>query len=282
MKVYLFLMMALVAFIEADGQTEEADSLISYTSIGTTISSASNYYGQTVAEKLPFTSLDATYKHRSGWSINTTAYKLLEYNGLSELDASLGYEFDINKKINMGFGYSYFYYPDDSPLLQSAYNHAVYQVITYDFNIINAGISTSYAFGDEQDIFTSFSLSKEFELGSLFSDVDYIGFSPSADITAGTQKFYETYFINKKNKPLPVKDNPGQGANNGNNKLEEVTEVKTNFDVLSYNLYLPVSYNRAHYTLEFNCQLSALNDQANLSGQKIQPFFNLSFYYLFY
>lgn len=277
MKVYLFAILAFIAFKEANGQAEEADSLISYASIGTTISSASNYYGQTASEKFPFISLDATYKHKSGWSLSMTSYKLLEYEGLSELDLGLGYEFSISEKLNMGLGYSYFYYPEFSPLLQSAYKHAIYQATVYDFNVFSAGISTSYAFGDEQDVFVSFSLAKEIDLGRLFSDADYVSFSPSADVTAGTQKFYNTYFINKKNKPQ--KDNPGKGAKD---KLEEVTEVKTSFDVISYNLNIPIAYNRAHYTVEFDCQLSALNDKANLSSQKIQPFFNLSFYYLLY
>jgi hypothetical protein len=71
----------------------------------------------------------------------------------------------------------------------------------------------------------------------------------------------------------------GGGSNGGS--AETTTTVSTSFDLLSYNLKLPVAYNRAHYLIEAAYQLSVLSKRGDIGTGNTNSFFTLSFYYQF-
>jgi hypothetical protein len=250
-------------------------------------STNANYYGQTSAEKLPYVLTNATVKFPGGLWLSAAAYKLLNIgSGISAANAGAGIDFNLNKSKSLigSLSYTRSFFPENSPLLQAANENTASASLTYDWNYLNSGLSADYAFGSENDWFVSFSNSKLFSLGSLFSNKDYVSIEPALEIVAGTQHFYETYTENKKvrDKLLgkitdPLFPSKGQGQN----QTTTTTVSSSSFDLLSYNLKLPLAYNRSNYVIEGSCQLSMLSDKVQISSGKLRSFFNMSFYYLF-
>lgn len=247
--------------------------------LATVYSSNANYYGQTAAEKLPYVLSNATLRLKSGFFVSAGAYKLLNSSaGISEADLGAGYDFNITKNLSGVLSYTYSFFPSGSPLLQAANQNTASGLLSYDWKWFNTDLSTDYAFGREQDLFVSLSNSKLLDLGSLFSKKDYLSLEPSFEIVGGTQHFFETYTTQKTSRdklkgiiPLfPPKQN-----------TTTTTVSSTSFDLLSYNLKLPLAYNRTHYTVETTYQFSVLSNKVTEVSNKPRSFFNLSFYYLF-
>ena len=119
-------------------------------------------------------------------------------------------------------------------------------------------------------------------LGHLFNKKDGISITPGVEIVAGTQRFYETYVEEKRVRDsilgLPIPPLLGGG---GGTTTTTTTKVSTDFNLLSYNFKLPLSYYRSSYLLEISYQLSLLSQNAESGAGTTNSFVNLSFYYQF-
>jgi len=264
-----------------DSTKTEAEPLLSLT-LAAIYSSNVNYYGQTAAEKLPYALSNASLRFRNGIYLSASAYKLFNYgSGISAADLGAGYQLSITKNLTGTVGYSRSFYPANSPLLQAANENNLSGSLAYDWNWINTSLSADYAFGESEDIFTSFSNSKLISLGSIFKDKDIITMEPGVDVIAGTREFYKTY-INKKNiKDKLLEKFPGKALPPGLSKADTTTFPYNRFSLLSYNIKLPLAYSRTHYTFEAAYMVSVLNNKKEKLLNRAQSFFNLSFYYLF-
>lgn len=237
-----------------------------------------NYYGQSTAEKLPYVLSYAGYKLKSGFYVSASALKLLNYgSGVSAVDLSGGFDFNLSENLDADLSYTRSFYQKDSPLLQTSNENTVSGSLNYDFNIIKSGLRADYAFGSQSDVFATFSNSKFIDLGSLFSDKDYISLEPSVDVIAGTSRYYETYTVEKKRRqglldPFFPRPQP---------ETETTTVEGTSFDIMSYGLTLPLAYNRANYSIEASYQASVLGKKFAEGSNKPRSFFNLSVYYQF-
>jgi hypothetical protein len=100
---------------------------------------------------------------------------------------------------------------------------------------------------------------------------------------AGTQHFYQTYITEKRLRdsllgllPIPILG----GGGSSQNQSSTTTET-TRFNLISYNLKCPLAYNRSHYMIEVQYQLSVLSQQAQSGAGKANSFVSCSFYYQF-
>jgi hypothetical protein len=143
--------------------------------------------------------------------------------------------------------------------------------VSYEY-VLNTGINADYSFGKQQDLFISLNNSKEFVLNAN-RERHIIATTPQLNIIAGTQQFYETYLIQKKN------NGKGKGAASG--QVKEESRVYDRFGLLSYNLKIPLSYNRASYLVEAAYQISTLGRNASERAGQTNSFFTLGFYYQF-
>jgi len=238
-----------------------------------------NYYGQTTAQKLPYVLVNGTVRLPVGIYFSAGAYKLLNVgSGISETDLGIGYDHDFNERFTIGIGYNRSFYPKSSPLLQASNENNLNVTADYHWPWFMSSLSVDYAFGQESDVFAGFTNSKVIELGSLFDNHDLLSIEPSIEIVAGTQHFLKTY-TEKKNKK-----NNGNGKGNGNgngNSTTTTTLPATNFELLSYNFKIPLSYSRASYMAEISYQFSALGTHAITEAKRQQSFINLGFYYQF-
>jgi len=238
-----------------------------------------SYYGQTTAEKLPYLLANATVRLPVGVYFSAGAYKLLNVgSGISETDLGIGYDHDFNERFTAGIGYNRSFYQKSSPLLQASNENNLNATADYHWPWFKSSLSVDYAFGHESDVFVGLTNSKLIELGTLFSKNGLLSIEPSIEIVAGTQHFLKTY-TERKNK-----NNNGNGKGNGNgngNSTITTTLPATNFELLSYNFKIPLSYSRASYMAEISYQFSVLGANAITEAKRQQSFINLGFYYQF-
>jgi hypothetical protein len=252
------------------------------TTIAALYSSNVSYYGQATNEKLPYVLINATVRFPVGIYLSAGSYKLLNYgSGISETDIGAGFDYDFNDKLTAGFSYTRSFFPENSPLLQAANENNINLSAKYVWPWLKSSLSADYAFGKQNDIFISLSHSKEISIGSLFNDKNSLYLEPAIELVAGTRHFYETYTIekSKRDKANGKGKSPVSPGNSGS--AITTTVASDSFNLLSYNLKLPLSLSRANYIAEINYQLSILGPKAEAELKHQQSFFGLAFYYQF-
>ncbi len=249
--------------------------------IGAVYSINADYYGQAALQKLPYAAVAASYRHKSGLYITALAYKLINEKGGSIASAEnvgAGIDFKLSKKLSADISYSHTFYPGHSPFLQAGNPDNASVSLSYDA-WIKPFISADYAFGNNADVFTTGGISKQVTLGSI-SKKDVVSITPAFSVVGGTQKYYQTYITEKKLTDsllgIIFQPPPGQGAGNSS-----FTKTITAFNILSYNVKMPLDYTRAHYMVEASAQFSMLSNHAEAGPGKVNSFFTCSFYYQF-
>ena len=269
------------------GQTDSAASEVSGNTpakstltLAAVYSNNANYYGQKSETNLPYAAFAANYQLKSGFYFTGQTYKLLNDNTSTVSAASLGagLNFKVGNKLTTDISYSHSFYPEYSPMLQAANLDNASISLSYD-SWIKPALTGDYAFGKASDAFITGGLSKAINLFSI-GKKDIVTITPSANVVAGTQHFYQTYLTQQKlrDSVLAILTDPLFG--NPSSSHTDTIETKT-FNILSYNLKVPIAYNRAHYLVEAVYQLSLLSDKAQSGAGKVNSFFTVSFYYQF-
>lgn len=240
-----------------------------------------SYYGQSTNEVLPYVLLNTTFRMPIGLFFSAGAYKLLNYgSGLSEADLGIGYDCDINDKLNLGVSYTKSFFPSNSPLLQASNTNNLNLSASYLLPIFKSAFSADYAFGKQKDVFLNLNTSKEVILGNFFSDKNIFYIEPAFELVAGTRHFYEAYTISKGKREQSKGKAPQNPGNSGSAKSSVSIIENSDFNLLSYNFKLPLSFSRASYIAELSYQFSILG-KADETLKKQQSFFGVAFYYQF-
>jgi hypothetical protein len=293
MKQFLIIFILGTYFNPGFGQATEdsaavpADSIkvaASTLTIGAVYANNADYYGQAAESRIPYAAVAASWKLKSGFYVTALAYRLLNDSLGAAVSASnfgAGYSYTIDKHWTADLGYNHTFYPAYSPFLQASNPDNASLSLEYD-NGLDSKISADYAFGKTQDFFITAGTGKQINLGSI-GRKDLITFTPALAVVAGTQHFYETYLIEKKLRDsiLGLVLDPifGNGSTPGD--PGSVTKMSTQFNLISYSLKCPLAYNRAHYLVEVQYQLSVLSNKAQSGAGKANSFFSCSFYYQF-
>jgi len=253
-------------------------------SLATIYASDASYYGQASTERLPYVMASASLNFPSGFFLSAGSYKLLNYgSGVSGVDLSAGFDFKLSKNLSSSLSYTRSFFPDSSLLLQSTNLNMASASLSYDWHFLSTGLYADYAIGDQSALYMSFDVTKAFDFGSLFSSKDYISFEPAFELVGGTQSIITTEEV------PPAKGNGNGGGGivpillpRKNNRPPQYRTVEeTSFDLLSYNLKLPLAYNRASYAVELTYQGSVLSNRVEGASSKPRSFMYLGFYYIF-
>lgn len=240
--------------------------------VASLFSSGIDYFGQTTEKALPYIALNGTLRLKQGLYASVTGFHLFSDSAVvSATGLTAGYQFAITPKLTGDASYAYTVFPKQSPFLQASSPHMA-SVAFYYKHVLNTGISADYSFGKQQDFFVSLSNSKEWVLNSD-RERHILATTPQVTVVTGTQRFYETYLVERKN------SGKGKGAPPAQVKEEE--RVYNHFGFLSYNFKLPLSYNRASYLVEAAYQVSLLGNNASERAGQANSFFTLGFYYQF-
>lgn len=260
----------------------QSDSNRTSLTLAALYSNNASYYGQVAAEKMPYAATHATLRFGSGIYFNAMAYRLLNQQGGTAVSASslgLGYGFKIAPKLEADINYNHSFYPSNSSFVQAANTDFLGASLAYG-HWFTTGLSADYAIGKQEknDMFFTLSNSKAINIGSLNKEKDLVTLTPSIDIIAGTRYFYETYVIEKARRDslLGIPLFPTEP------EQETISKEGSSFELMSYNLKLPLAYSRARYMAEISYQLSVLGHKVEtVSGNRTNSFYNFAFYYQF-
>ena len=282
-SLILFIMLGMSSafcFGQTDSAANDSIPAKSTLTLAAVYANDASYYGQKALQKNPYVAVAANYQLKSGFYFTAQSYKLLNDNTSSVSAAAIGagVNFKLGKKLTTDLSYSHSFYPSYSPLLQAANVDNASLVFSYD-SWIKPSLTGDYAFGKASDAFVTGGLSKSINLFSI-SQKDIVTINPSANVVGGTQHFYQTYITQKKIHdsilgivPVPVFGNPPSATHAD-------TVTTTAFNVLSYNFKIPLAYNRSHYVLQAEYQLSLLSNHVD-AAEKVNSFLTFSFYYQF-
>ena len=261
----------------ANADSTEAKSTLT---AGITACNNADYYGLRAAENLPYVATAATYRFGFGLYFTGMAYRLLHdsTHAISAENVGGGYLLKLSKKLSADLSFSHTFYPNFSPFLQAASPDNATLALTCE-NWLTSTINGDYAFGKSNDFFLTAGTAKTITLGSI-GKKDVITLTPAVNVVGGTQHFYQTYITEKRlqDSLLGILLPPLPGDQLGSISF---TKTITQFNILSYNLKLPLAYNRASYLLEIQYQLSVLSNKAETGAGKINSFVSASFYYQF-
>ncbi|MBC8053706.1 MAG: hypothetical protein H7Y13_11640 [Sphingobacteriaceae bacterium] len=310
MKCYLFFLYFFLFYFSLSAQNSESsdgDTAKATVTLGTEYSSNVSYYGQASADRLPYILGSAQVVFPKGLWLSGYTYKLFDsQSGVSAINLTAGFSFDLTKALSGQLSYGKSFYPDNSPLLQSVNEDMVSTSLVYDWQWLSTGVTASYVPGKDDVLYTSFNASKVIDLGLSFSSKDYLTLEPVFEIVGGTQRFSDSVTTPappkaKQSPNIPIIGKPlnvppvakGQrfkkdGQDKGvitdvikGKREDQVTVVTTtSYNIVSYNFTLPLVYNRTNYSIEASYQGAVLSKSVSTS-QKLQSFFNLGFYYTF-
>lgn len=271
------------AFSQTDTTTEDTKKVT--LTAGATYANDVSYYGQKAEERMPYIAASASLRLPFGLYFTGTGYRLLNDSGrvVSATAAGVGFAFNLSKKLTADLSYSHTFFPQYSPFLQAANPDNASASLKYEY-WMSTGVNVDYHFGKQQDVFVTLSTEKQINLGSIFAGKDLVTLTPLVEITGGTQRFYQTYIKEKllRDSLLGIIPLPGIGdIGGGRTGSETTTTSTTQFNLLSYNLKLPLAYNRSHYMIEVAYQASLLSSKAETGAGKLNSFLNCSFYYQF-
>ncbi len=287
MKIIILMIYTGICSLRCSGQTDSlpktpTDSTVQNSSLtlGATYCNNADYYGQKAEANIPYLAASATYRFRSGIYFSGLAYRLLKdsINIVSAGNLRVGIDFRISKRLSADLSYSHTFYPSYSPLLQASNPDNATATLAYE-NFLTSKLSVDYAFGNTTDFFVTAGTGKQINLTHL-TKRDIISITPALAVTAGTQRFYQTYVIGKRiqDSLLGIILPPLTGPHTS--QVSE-TVTTTQFNILSYNFSCPLAYSRAAYMIEINYQLSLLSNNAETNPGGLNSFFSASFYYQF-
>lgn len=262
--------------------TADTDSTVRKQSVSLGIDYGSDiqFFGRTGPVKYPYLSADAIYNFKSGFFVYGSAVQVFGYTPVvDEIDGGAGYLFKYSKHFGGTFSYTHFFFMNDAPaVIVSASGNDVDFKNSYDWGLLKTSGTFDYLFGQANDYFLTFNISKYIEPEwAIFGDQDYLSFKPGASLIMGTQNFVGRYSSEHSselyyNNYIPGLDAPPPFFDFDNGK----------FRVLNYSFKLPIAYNQPHYTLEASWKYSIpLNVEGALHNHR-ELFFDITFYYLFF
>jgi hypothetical protein len=262
MKVFyipLFTLLLLLAFDSSFAQTtqtEDPEDLLDKLEkakpdkeasfkIGVNYLSNNVFMGRADTVRTPTIIPDIKYTFKNGIYLSATANYIPNRvtNKLDGGSASFGYDYDITEDLSGGVSFTKLFYSANSTQIGSAIGSTINANLTYDIaSIITPIVSVDYNFlkqGFGHDIFVNAGLSHDFAVEGILGNKDLFIISPSVALNAGTQNFYDAYFVLKKYK-LTAKAKALEAA--AEKLITKRKEQLSKFNTLDYEFSVPVEY----------------------------------------
>ena len=213
----------------------------SYFKIQTSYLSNSVYGGRKDPLALPYFTPSIEYNHKSGAYIGA-AFGLLPNSNFKQdffsLDA--GFSFDTSHHFGGAIFANKLFYSDSSKNVQSNVKFTAGGVLNYYSSIINLSSVVSLMFGSKTDFSLIFSADHSFNFENDTSNYS-LTITPTLSTYFGSTGFYQNYKIKR--------IRPGAGGVPQNVTISINSPDK--FQLLSYELSLPINYDREKWGLFF-------------------------------
>jgi len=267
MKVFYVPLFTLLFLLSAFGalaqntSNEDAEDLLDKLDIkkgsfkiGANYLSNNVFMGRADTVKTPTILTDIKYTFKNGIFLAATANYIPNRvtNKLDGGSLAAGYDFDTTDNLLGGLSYTKLFYTANSTQIGSAINSTVNANLSYDIaGVITPLVSVDYNFLKQDfghDIFLNASLSHDFAIEGIFGDRDFLMISPTVSMNAGTQNFYDAYFVLKKYKLTKKALALEQAAESLIIKRENQL---SKFRLLDYEFSAPVEYKMGVLILSF-------------------------------
>lgn len=222
--------------------TQAQDSTKIHVIAAATYNSGMNYYGRvdSLHTKGFYPSIGLTLKN----GLYVTSTFVFIHNSLEDQYAATlvegGYNFNNKKNTWAGsLSASRYFYKADVSLLQSAIKEVISGSLTNLNNIANITVAANVKFSGSTDFGAQAGLDHIIKFRHILTkDKDVLVLDPSINAFAGTQNFTKTYYQQKSFLIFPVAE-------------QEVTTNSRQFDLLSYELSMPIVYGYKKLNLIF-------------------------------
>lgn len=284
--------------IRTSSATDSVGTEKNYLSSSISYGNNSSFLGRFQSRAMPYLGADVTAMHKNGLWFSVMAYDIVSSPVfMDEIDLMAGWNFDLSEKWDGSFYYGSYFFQENTELLKSYVANSASVAAGFDWSILYTRLSSAYIFGNDiSDIFLILDNSHYFEFPNILGG-DYISLDPQISLIAGTQTFYEQFVVEEeipgkaangkgkgkgKDKGKGKGKGPGQGKTPIEPKTTEVSIIENesrSFNVMSYELALPVIYTRGNWAFETSGRYSIPVNA--LEGYLTQPqfFFTSTLYY---
>ena len=230
MKQFIVTVFILAGFLSSSAQDSTVQTKPQL-KLSINYNSGLNYFGRT--DSLKSTGIFPMAEFWISPSFYVNAAPIFVNNALQKMDyagtvATVGYQHMTDKWLT-GLSLVKPFYEADAELVQSALKAQANLSITKLNKIANITIGGDAKFSDKVDFGATAGIDHIFRIQS--KDNSVLIFDPSFYTYAGTQQFSRTYTRKKNGLPLP-----------GQSREERVTETGTQFNILAYEVSMPVIF----------------------------------------
>jgi hypothetical protein len=197
------------------------------------------FYGRVQPVPYPYLTSEVRYTSRFGlWASVVVSDLLPTGTVLDETNLLAGWEGDLTKKLDASVSYARFFFAPNSPLIKSSVNNSVESYLGYDWGYVYTRLNADFLFGpDSRDGFVQLENSRYFALKTLGKAT--LSAEPKLGVIAGTQNFDAVSVVQQLQRGNSIKS---LGKGKTKNHQITTTTYSTRFDVLAYELQVPVSY----------------------------------------
>lgn len=259
MSVVLLALLLPLFFTHANAQSAEGDTSLptvetkkSYVELSADYISNIVFAGRKDSVAVPYFSPAIAYYHKSGLyargslSLLTAANE----NRLDLYTLSGGYRFS-NQQLATGVQLTKYFFNESSYNVQSAMSGYGLAYFSYDvFNVVTVYADAMVSFGSSSDFFSGVELSRPFYMIN-----NQLTITPAFYSLFGTQRYYDAYYSTRH---FGMQGSGGNGngpGGGGSGSVSETTlmfEESAAFQLLSFELSVPVSFTFDRFTLLFN------------------------------
>lgn len=251
--------------------------------LGASWGNNSSFLGRNQQERLPFLSTDLSYISKSGFWLSAVAYQVMSTaSTVDEVDLTLGWSFYPSDRIDAALYYSKFFFSPETTLLKASTGNAASGYLGLDWTLLYSRLTATATFGGSTDFFLILDNSRYFSTGKLLHKSDSLSVEPRFSLIAGTQTFVQSHM----GAYAPAPDyspgsGPGRPGGGGPGAGPAQERSTTSFNILSYELALPVTYSINNLSLEVAPRYSIPVNQLEGSNIPSQLFVTTSLYYVF-
>lgn len=210
----------------------------SYFKIQASYLSNSVYGGRKDSLALPYFTPSLEYNHKSG-AYASASFGLLPNSSFKQdffsLDA--GFMFDTSHHFGGGFFVNKLFYNDSSKNVQSSVNFTTGGLLSYYTKVVNITSVVTAMFGSKTDVALNFSLEHSFNLENDTSNYA-LTITPTFAAYFGSTGYYQSYKSKYRIRNFPA-------------GTTIVVESPNKFQLLSYEISLPINYDKEKWGLFF-------------------------------
>lgn len=236
------------------------------------------FYGRADTTTTPIVIPQLKVTFKNGMYISSSFY-FLPSNTTQKVDGGnlvAGYNFDLTDNLSGSTSFTKLFYNSKSTEIGSSISSTLSAGLDYDINsIITPSLQVEYSFiknGFSDDLVINGGLSHDFSKVGLWGSNDIGVISPTIEVNAGTQNFYDSYLVTKKYKITAKNLAKYPSVAKLLNKLNK-------FNLLDYEFSIPVVYKSGPLILTFNPTYAITLNSLPPAISKYTPPLNSNLFY---